>query len=251
MRTNTNINSGAASIGLAAVELAKREIDLSAASAMVIGAGENAELVAKYLLKAEVAGLIIAMAIIRRSCHLEAYLKPIHFNNLGLLLLTMSLLWFYFTFTEYLTSFYGAEPAHMAVFYAKLTGSYAPYFWTMVVCCFIIPMAILCYRKTRTIKGTVIVSIAVIIGMWLERFTIVLPTLVNPRLPYERGVYMPTWVEFAVTFACVAAFILLYMLFVKVFPIVSIWEIKEGKEHGVEETAKRVESYLPESIRDL
>ena len=48
------------SIGLAAVELAKREIDLSAASAMVIGAGENAELVAKYLVKAEVAGLIIA-----------------------------------------------------------------------------------------------------------------------------------------------------------------------------------------------
>ena len=60
MRTNTNINSGAASIGLAAVELAKREIDLSAASAMVIGAGENAELVAKYLLKAAVGGLIIA-----------------------------------------------------------------------------------------------------------------------------------------------------------------------------------------------
>lgn len=60
VRTNTNINSGTASIGLAAVELAKREIDLSAAMAVVIGAGENAELVAKYLLKAEVAGLIIA-----------------------------------------------------------------------------------------------------------------------------------------------------------------------------------------------
>ena len=60
VRTNTNINSGAASIGLAAVELAKREIDLSAASAMVIGAGENAELVAKYLVKAAVGGLIIA-----------------------------------------------------------------------------------------------------------------------------------------------------------------------------------------------
>jgi glutamyl-tRNA reductase len=68
VRTNTNlpavhlagINGGTASIGLAAVELAKREIDLPAATAMVIGAGENAELVAKYLVKAEVAGLIIA-----------------------------------------------------------------------------------------------------------------------------------------------------------------------------------------------
>lgn len=60
VRTNTNINSGAASIGLAAVELAKREIDLSVTAAMVIGAGENAELVAKYLAKAAVGGLIIA-----------------------------------------------------------------------------------------------------------------------------------------------------------------------------------------------
>jgi molybdopterin-containing oxidoreductase family membrane subunit len=194
-----------------------------------------------------IAALIIAMAIIRRSCHLEGYLKPIHFNNLGLLLMVMSLLWFYFTFTENLTSFYGAEPSHLAVFYAKLTGPYAPYFWTMVFCCFVLPMIILSNRKTRTINGTLTASIAVIVGMWLERFTIVLPTLINPRLPYERGIYSPTWVEFAITAGCFATFILLYVLFVKIFPIVSIWEVKEGKKIGVEETAARVKSYLPET----
>lgn len=194
-----------------------------------------------------IAALIVAMVIIRRSCHLERYLKPIHFNNLGLLLMVMSLLWFYFTFTENLTSFYGAEPSHLSVFYAKLTGPYAPYFWTMVLCCFLIPVLILANRRTRTIKGTFIASIAVIIGMWLERYTIVLPTLINPRLPYERGIYTPTWVEFAITAGCFASFILLYVLFVKFFPIVSIWEIKEGKKLGVEETSARVESYFPES----
>lgn len=195
-----------------------------------------------------IAGLLIAMVIIRRSCHLQAYLKPVHFNNLGLLLLVMSLLWFYFTFTENLTSFYGAEPSHLAVFYAKLTGPYAPYFWTMVFLCFIFPVAILSNRKTRTISGIFIVSCGVIVGMWLERFTIVLPTLINPRLPIERGTYTPSWVELAITAACFAAFILLYMLFVKAFPIVSIWEIKEGKEVGVEETAERVKSYLPDTV---
>jgi glutamyl-tRNA reductase len=60
VRTNTNINCGLSSVSLAAVELAKREIDLSAATAIVIGAGENAELVAKYLVKAKAVGLIIA-----------------------------------------------------------------------------------------------------------------------------------------------------------------------------------------------
>jgi molybdopterin-containing oxidoreductase family membrane subunit len=196
-----------------------------------------------------IAALIIAMVIIRKSCGLEKYLKPIHFNNLGLLLLVMSLLWLYFTFTENLTSFYGGEPSHLAVVYAKLTGPYAPYFWTMVFCCFILPFTILSIRKLRTIKGITIASVGVIIGMWLERFTIVLPTLINPRLPIERGVYTPTWIEFAITAGCFAAFILLYMLFVKFFPIISIWEIKEGKEVGIEETVSRVKSYLPESVK--
>lgn len=192
-----------------------------------------------------IAALIIAMYFIRKSYSLENYLKPVHFNNLGLLLMTMSLLWFYFTFTENLTAFYGAEPAHLSVFWSKFTGPYAPYFWTMVVCCFLIPMTILANKKTRTIKGTMFASCFVIIGMWLERFTIVLPTLINPRLPYERGIYSPTWIEFAVTAACFATFILLYILFTKFFPIISIWELKEGRAIGVKETAERVESYLP------
>lgn len=195
-----------------------------------------------------IAGLIVAMVIIRKSCQLQSYLKPVHFNNLGLLLLVMSLLWFYFTFTENLTSFYGAEPSHLAVFYAKLTGAYAPYFWTMVFLCFVLPLAVLSNRKTRTIPGIFTVSCGVLVGMWLERYTIVLPTLINPRLPIERGAYTPTWVEFAITAACFAAFILLYILFVKAFPIVSIWEIKEGEKLGVKETAERVESYLPDTV---
>ena len=192
-----------------------------------------------------IAALIIAMYFIRRSYQLQDFLKPIHFNNLGLLLLVMSLLWFYFTFTENLTAFYGAEPAHLTVFWAKFTGEYAPFFWTMVLCCFVIPLAILANRKTRTVTGTTIASVFVIVGMWLERFTIVLPTLINPRLPYQRGIYHPTWIEFAVTFACFATFILLYILFTKLFPIISIWEIKEGREVGVKETESRVRSYLP------
>jgi len=193
-----------------------------------------------------IAALIIAMYLIRRSYHLEAYLKPVHFNNLGLLLLVMSLLWFYFTFTENLTAFYGADPAHLKVFWAKFSGGYAPYFWTMVLFCFVIPLTILANKKTRTVTGTMIASVFVIIGMWLERFTIVLPTLINPRLPYQRGVYHPSWIEFAVTAACFATFILLYILFTKIFPIISIWEIKEGKERGIRETEERIKSYLPE-----
>lgn len=59
-----------------------------------------------------IAGLIVAMNIIRKVYHLEDYLRPVHFNNLGILLLVMTLLWFYFTFTEYITVYYGGTDSH-------------------------------------------------------------------------------------------------------------------------------------------
>jgi molybdopterin-containing oxidoreductase family membrane subunit len=169
-----------------------------------------------------IAAIITAMAIIRKVYHLEDYLRPVHFNNLGILLLVMTCLWLYFTFCEYITVFYGGEPSHLSVFYSKITGKYSPLFWVMFLTCFIIPFIILVNKKTRTITGTVVASISVNIGMWLERFTIVVPSLANPRIPYERGVYHPTWVEWSIFAGCVALFILLYMIFTKLFPIVSI-----------------------------
>jgi Ni/Fe-hydrogenase subunit HybB-like protein len=192
-----------------------------------------------------IASLIVVMALIRRIYFLQDYLKPVHFNNLGLLLLVMALLWFYFTFAEYLTTFYGSDPSHLVVFYSKLSGRYAVPFWIMFVTCFIIPVSLLARRKTRTITGTVIASVSVNIGMWLERFTIVVPTLSQPRLPWAKGNYSPTWVEIGITVGFGATFMFLYMLFTKFFPIVSIWEVQEGREQAVPEVVTRVRSYLP------
>jgi Ni/Fe-hydrogenase subunit HybB-like protein len=194
-----------------------------------------------------IAAIIIAMAIIRKAYHLEGYLKPIHFTNLGLLLLVMSLLWFYFTFAEFLTTYYGGEPMHMVVFLSKTQGRFSPLFWTMVVTCFVVPFALLANRRTRTkVWGTVLASIFVEIGMWLERFLIVVPSLSSPRLPLTAPSYIPSWVEWSLFAAFLSMFILLYALFTKFFPIVSIWEIQEGREHSVGEVTSRVLSYLPE-----
>ena len=196
-----------------------------------------------------IGAIIIAMAIIRKAYHLEQYLKPIHFNNLGLLLLVMCLLWFYFTFAEFLTTYYGGEPMHMLVFLSKTEGKFSPLFWTMVVTCFVIPFVLLANRRTRTqIWGTVAASISVEIGMWLERFLIVVPSLSNPRIPLTAPSYVPSWVEWSLFAAFVSMFILLYAVFTKFFPIVSIWEIQEGREKSIEEVTERVAAYLPDDL---
>jgi Ni/Fe-hydrogenase subunit HybB-like protein len=197
-----------------------------------------------------IAALIIAMALIRRIFRLEHYLRPEHFNNLGLLLLVMSLLWFYFTFAEYLTTYYGNEPAEMAIFNSKITGAFAPLFWAMVACCFFIPAPLLAIKRLRTITGTVVASAAVVIGMWLERFLIIVPTLSQPRLAFNWGEYRPTWVEIAITAGMFAYFILLYAIFTKLFPIVAIWEYKEGLTRQTEiSPAETIEPVTAHSSR--
>jgi len=191
-----------------------------------------------------IAALLLAMYFIRRCYHLENYLEPIHFNNLGLLLLTMCCLWCYFTFAEHITTFYGGEPSHMAVYELKLHGIFAPAFWTMVVCCFVIPFPILAIPRLRTPFGTAFASVFVLIGMWLERYTIVTPTLSAPRLPYVVPEYVPTWVEWTELGASAAGLILLYVLFTTIFPVVSMWELEEGKavaKHRAAEYAARME----------
>ncbi|MEW6130567.1 MAG: NrfD/PsrC family molybdoenzyme membrane anchor subunit [Acidobacteriota bacterium] len=182
-----------------------------------------------------IAALILAMAVIRRIFHLEEYLRPLHFTNLGFLLLTMSLIWFYFTFAEYLTVWYGNEPHEKVVFDSKVSGHYAPMFWTMVICCFFIPAPILAIKKLRTITGMVIASAAVLVGMWIERFLIIVPTLAQPRFTFNWGSYQPTIYEIAIAVGTIAYFVLLYAMFTKLFPIVAIWEYKEGLRHHREE----------------
>jgi Ni/Fe-hydrogenase subunit HybB-like protein len=177
-----------------------------------------------------IGALIVALAILRKVFHLEDYFQHKQFNNLGLLLLVMTLAWLYFTLAEYVTTIYGNEPSHMAVFDAKISGEFAPYFWAQAVLCFVIPFIILIFRRTRTIAGTVIAGISVNTGMWLERLMIIVPTLTRPRMPIGIGHYAPTWVEWAIMAASAAGIILLYVLFTKFFPIVSIWEIEEDEE---------------------
>ncbi|HWW83165.1 MAG TPA: NrfD/PsrC family molybdoenzyme membrane anchor subunit, partial [Vicinamibacterales bacterium] len=185
-----------------------------------------------------IAALILAMAALRKFLHLEDYLHPVHFQNLGKLLLLMCLLWAYFVFAERLTVWYGNETAEREVFWVTQKGPFAPLYWTMIVCNFVIPFVILSLKKLRTITGCVIASSTVIIGMWLERFLIVVPSLGHKYLTYSWGHYRPRPVEIMITISTFAAMMLLYVLFSKFVPIISVWELKVGEHarHLVEPT---------------
>ncbi len=195
-----------------------------------------------------IGALLIAMAILRKVYRLENYFKDIHFNYMGILLLLMSCLWTYFTFAEYLTAFYGQEEAEMRTFWDKLVGQFAWSFWFMVLSCAVVPFAMMCRKKLRTQWGTATAAGFVVVGMWLERFNIVVPTSFTQRLDlYPPASYAPSWVELGIMAGTFSGFILLYMIASKFFPMVSIWELREGKEF-IPELTQRVSDYLPETV---
>lgn len=171
-----------------------------------------------------IAALVLVMASLRKLMGLERYLREVHFVNLSKLLLLMSLIWGYFTFSEHLTTWYGNLPSEIRVFQVREHGLYGALFWTMVVCNFVVPFVLLGISKLRSIPTIAISSVAVLIGMWLERFLIVIPTLATPPLAAAAGTYSPSWIELSITAGTFAAMALLYLLFVKAFPIIAIWE---------------------------
>ena len=192
-----------------------------------------------------IAALLIVMIAFRKFYSLEKYLHEIHFQYLGTLLLIMSLIWFYFTFSEYLTGIFGDEPHEMNIILYKFTGTFAVFFWGMILCNFVIPVVILSVKKFKKIPGILIASISVVIGMWLERLNIVIPSLANPRLNLPVGTYIPSLVEWSLFAGGIAVFVLGFMIFAKFFPIISIWEIEEGRVEGIKAVEERIQSYLP------
>ncbi len=174
-----------------------------------------------------IATIIVAMAIFRRAYHLERWIKPSHFRNLGLLMLVMELVLIYFTLSEYLTAAYGSESADSAWISSLAFGPYSFLFWAMVAGGFLAPVVILALTRARNVAWLVVAAVMIDVGMWFERFLIVVPAMATPQMPVAWGTYTPTWVEWSITAGAFAGFALLYAIFSKLFPLVSIWEVSE------------------------
>jgi Ni/Fe-hydrogenase subunit HybB-like protein len=178
------------------------------------------------------AAIITAMAVFRRAYRLERYLTLEHFRKLALLLLALTLLYVYFTLSEYLTTWYGglATEARMLELLMGRTA-YGAAFWGWVVLGLFVPIGLLLFPGRRSLASIVTASVLINIGMWVKRYLIVVPTLETPFIPAAAAdsviLYFPTWIEWAITAAALAAFLLLFTLFSRLFPIVSIWETAE------------------------
>jgi Ni/Fe-hydrogenase subunit HybB-like protein len=175
-----------------------------------------------------VATVILVVAGFRKGYHLERFIGEKQIRYLGYIMLTLGLLYLYFTFAEFLTEGYTSFEETVPVLEALLLDRYAPLFWFWVIATGILPMALVAVPTTRTVPGIVAAAALVVAGMWLKRFLIVVPTLASPLVTGgEWASYRPSWVEAEITIGAAAAIPLMLMFFFRLFPVLSILEMEE------------------------
>jgi len=206
---------------------------------MALVPGWHTSIIAPYFVVGAVhSGLgmvVIAMYVLRRTYHLENYIRLEHFDKMGKLLVVTTLTLAYLYFADLLTTWYGKIPAENHVMYSMLSGPFAPAWWTMITMVYVLPLFTLTLPAFRRWPvGVMIVGMLINIGMYVERMLILIPPLVHPRLPYEWSSYFPSWIEITILTGALSLALLLYVLAVKFVPIISIWEEKEGRLHGGE-----------------
>ena len=174
--------------------------------------------------------MVITLLIpLRKLLQLEDYITIDHLENLAKLIIVTSLIVGYSYITEFFIAWYSGNPFEQQTFYNRLFGDYWLFTWTMLICNMIIPLLFFSKHLRTNLVALFTISIFVNIGMWLERFVIITTSLSHDFDPANwSGLYQPTWVELAITIGSFSMFFLLFLLFIKNFPVVSITEMKEA-----------------------
>ncbi|HCM77133.1 MAG TPA: hypothetical protein DIS90_12170 [Cytophagales bacterium] len=177
--------------------------------------------------------LIVALWMFRKLYKLEKYIVEKHFMYLGYLLIVLSAGYGYFTFSEYLTDWYSSEKWSSELI-DKLFNLQEFGWWFLFanVAGILLPIIVIGIPKLRSINSIASVSAILVLAMWVKRYLIVVPTLETTLLPMqdtrmEYVHYSATWVEWALTFAGIAMFFMMFKLASKFVPIVPVWETSE------------------------
>lgn len=176
------------------------------------------------------------MIISREVFEMKAYFTMKHLENMALVILLTGMMVSFAYTIEFVIAAYSANELEQYVFLNRLSGPYAWAFWTMFTCNVVSPH-FMWFKKLRTnIYVLFVISIVVNIGMWFERYVIVVTSLHRDYLPSSWDLYIPTWADYAVLLGSFGWFFFWYLLFVRVLPQIAITEVKA--DEAADELAK-------------
>ncbi len=172
--------------------------------------------------------MVLTLAIPLRAAYgFEGFITLRHLDNCAKLLLCTGLIVSYGYCAENFLAWFGNDPAEMHTAYNRFFGAFGPTYWLIIACNTITPQA-LWFKAVRTSPVVLfVIAIVVQVGMWTERFVIIVPSLQQGFLPGAWGSYSPTVWDWMILFGTVCAFFLMFLIFAKVLPSVCMFELRE------------------------
>ena len=171
----------------------------------------------------------LLLIILRKVCKLEAYITLKHIELMNTVMLVAGSI----VAVAYLTEFFMAMRSHSEfeqyVFRNRATGAYAWAFWTMIICNIVLPQLLWFKKLRRSIAFSVCVALVVCVGMWFERFVIIVTSLHRGYLPSSWTMFSPTWVDIGIFIGTLGFFFLLFLLYARSFPMIAQAEVKGSR----------------------
>ncbi len=176
--------------------------------------------------------VLTLMILVRKLMGLEAYITPVHIDNMcKVTLLTGSIVSLAYL-TEVFIGLYSGNINEIFVVGNRAFGPYAWAYWTMVTCNALIPQLFWFKKIRRAIPVVFVLSILVNVGMWFERFVIIVTSLHRDFLPSSWAMYAPTITEVGLLVGSFGLFFTAFLLFLRLFPVISMNEVKGVLSYG-------------------
>ena len=193
--------------------------------------------------------VITLMVICRKAFGLEQVITMRHFDYMAKIILVTGWMVGYAYSLEFFVAWYSGNPSELYVFVNRATGDYAWAYWTMVSCNVLVPQLFWFKKVRQSLVALFVISIFVNIGMWFERFVIIVTSLHHDFLPSSWDYFRPTIWDFACLVGGFGLFFTLFCLFVRFVPMVATAEVKtvlpEADPHYTSAAAPAVPAVLP------
>jgi Ni/Fe-hydrogenase subunit HybB-like protein len=171
--------------------------------------------------------MVLTLAIpIRVFYGLQDFITMRHLQNMAKILLATGLMVAYGYAMEIFGAFYSGNPFERFLQYNRMLGPYAFAYW-LLICCNVVMPQILWFKFARTTPAVLwVIALVVNLGMWLERFVIVVVSLHRDFVPSSWGMYSPTVWDWAIYLGTIGLFLALLLLFIRFLPVISIFEMR-------------------------
>jgi Ni/Fe-hydrogenase subunit HybB-like protein len=184
--------------------------------------------------------MVMTLAIpIRKFYNLEDFITMRHLGNMAKVMLATGLIVAYGYMMETFMAFYSGNPFDRFLIINRMTGPYAFFYWMLIACNIVIPQIMWSRKVRNNVAILFVISLIVNVGMWLERFVIVVISLHRDFLPSSWGMYYPTRWDWATYVGTIGLFLTLLFLFIRFLPVISIYEMRTLVEETDEEHPKK------------